>query len=59
MRAKLSAVVDGELAQVATIRAQLKDAEWRLSETVVRAPADGYPVNLQLRPGSVRRIATD
>ena len=51
-RAKLSAIVDGEQAQVAKIRAQLKDAEWRLSETVMRAPADGYPVNLQVRPGS-------
>jgi multidrug resistance efflux pump len=52
IREKRSAIVDGELAQVARIRAQLKDAEWRLSETVVRAPADGYPVNVQLRPGS-------
>src|SRR5882672_1556309 len=52
VRAKLSAMVDGELAQVAIVRAQLKDAEWKLSETVVRAPSDGYPVNLQLRPGS-------
>jgi len=52
VRARLSAVVDGEQAQVAKIRAQLKDAEWRLAETVVRAPADGYPVNLQVRPGS-------
>ena len=52
VRARLSAVVDGEQAQVAKTRAQLKDAEWRLAETVVRAPADGYPVNLQVRPGS-------
>lgn len=52
VRARLSAVIDGELASVARIRAQLQNAEWNLSETVVRAPADGYPVNLQLRPGS-------
>jgi multidrug resistance efflux pump len=52
VREKLSAIVEGEQAQVARIRAQLRDAEWRLSETVIRAPADGYPVNLQVRPGS-------
>jgi multidrug resistance efflux pump len=52
VRAKLSAVVNGEQAPVAEMRAQLADAEWRLEQTVMRAPADGYPVNLQLRPGS-------
>jgi multidrug resistance efflux pump len=37
---------------VAEIRAQLNDAEWRLQETTVYAPADGWAINLQLRPGS-------
>lgn len=63
---KLSAQVGGEQAQVAgaraqlaaahaqvaSIEAQLADARWKLSETTVYAPADGYAINLQLRPGS-------
>ena len=28
------------------------DAQWKLSETTYYAPADGYVINLQLRPGS-------
>jgi multidrug resistance efflux pump len=47
-RAQLAAVH----AQVASIEAQLADARWKLSETTVYAPADGYAINLQLRPGS-------
>jgi multidrug resistance efflux pump len=43
---------DDEQADVAQIRAQLRDAEWKLAETSVYAPADGYVINLQLRPGS-------
>lgn len=63
---KLSAKVGGDQAQVAsakaqlaaasaqilTAEAQLADANWKLSETTVYAPADGYPINLQLRVGS-------
>jgi multidrug resistance efflux pump len=64
---KLSAQVGGEQAQVAAARAQLAgahaqvasveaqiaDAKWKLNETTVYAPADGYAVNVQLRPGSI------
>jgi multidrug resistance efflux pump len=53
VRQKLGARVNGELAQVATIRAQLANAQWELEQTTVRAPADGTVVNLQLRPGSM------
>ena len=63
---KLSAQVNGEQAQVAAARAQiaaahaqvasveaqLAGARWNLGETTVYAPADGYAINLQLRPGS-------
>ena len=38
-------------AQVATTRAQLENARWELSQTTVRAPADGTMVNVMLRPG--------
>ena len=41
-----------EYAPVANIRAQLANAKWELEQTTVLAPADGYPTNVQLRPGS-------
>ncbi len=44
--------MDMAVAQIDSTSAQLDDARWKLNETVVRAPADGYVVNLQLRPGS-------
>ena len=39
-------------AQLETTRAKLDNAKWELSQTVLRAPADGIPVNVQLRPGA-------
>ena len=39
-------------AQVAAVEAQLADAKWKLDESTVYAPADGYAINVQLRPGS-------
>ena len=41
-----------EYAPVANIRAQLANAKWELEQTTVVAPADGFPTNVQLRPGS-------
>ena len=38
-------------ATITSLNAQLGDAQWRLDETVVRAPSGGYAFNLQLRPG--------
>ena len=52
LRTKLGARSGDEQADVAQIRAQLEDARWKLGETTVYAPADGYVINLQLRPGS-------
>ncbi len=51
-QAQLAAVVDGDLASVATIKANLAKARWELSQTVMYAPADGTAINVQLRPGS-------
>ena len=48
-RAKLAVAV----ASIASLEAQLDNAKWQLDETVVRAPADGHVVNLQLRPGNM------
>ena len=63
---KLSGQSNGELATVAAARAQLAVAkaqvdqsradvanvQWNLDQTVVYAPANGYAINVQLRPGS-------
>ena len=63
---KLSGQVNGEQASVAAARAQLAsakaqvdsaradvaNAQWNLDQTAVYAPADGYAINVQLRPGS-------
>jgi multidrug resistance efflux pump len=49
---RLLTQVDGDLAEVAQIKAQLENARWELSQTTTLAPADGWVMNLQLRPGS-------
>ncbi len=63
---KLSGQVNGEQASVAVARAQiatakaqvdvsradLANAQWNLDQTAVFAPANGYAINVQLRPGS-------
>ena len=53
VRAQIGATVGEDQAEVAQIRAQLENAKWELSQTTVVAPADGYAINLQLRPGSM------
>lgn len=50
---KLNTRVDNEVAGVAVARAQLAQAEWELAQTVVYAPTDGYPVNVQIREGMI------
>jgi multidrug resistance efflux pump len=40
-------------AQIARTQSQLADAEWRLSQTVYRAPTNGTVVSLALRPGAM------
>jgi multidrug resistance efflux pump len=37
-------------------QADLESAEYHLENTTVRAPSDGYAVNLQLRPGTTIRL---
>jgi multidrug resistance efflux pump len=51
-QAQLAAVVDGDLASVATIKANLAKARWDLAQTVMYAPANGSAINVQLRAGS-------
>jgi RND family efflux transporter MFP subunit len=40
-------------ASIASLQAQFNDAQWRLDQTNVLAPWDGYVINIQLRPGAV------
>lgn len=47
-----TANMDMAAAAVESTKAQLENAQWQLGETTVRAPADGYVVNLQVRPGN-------
>jgi len=52
VRQRMTGKVGTEYAPVAQVRAQLDNAKWELSQTTVFAPADGYAINVQLRPGS-------
>jgi multidrug resistance efflux pump len=40
-------------AQILRAEAQLKDAKWRLAQTVYRAPTNGSVIALSLRPGAM------
>ncbi len=42
---------DAAVASIAALNAQLHNARWQLGQTEVRAPNDGYVVNMQVRPG--------
>jgi multidrug resistance efflux pump len=52
IRERMSGRVGKEYAPVAQVRADLENAKWELSQTTIDAPADGYAINVQLRPGS-------
>jgi multidrug resistance efflux pump len=51
--AGLDAMVGEDQAEVAAIRAQLAQAQWDLEQTTLYAPADGYAINVQIRPGAM------
>ena len=50
--AQAKAKVATAKAQAAATQADLDNARWELSQTVTVAPANGWVMNLQLRPGS-------
>ncbi len=52
LRERMKGQYNNEYAPVAAIRAQLANAKWELEQTTVLAPADGYAINVQLRPGA-------
>lgn len=49
---KLNAIVGNDNAAVAQIKAQLENAQYDLESCIVRAPADGYPTAVTIRPGN-------
>jgi multidrug resistance efflux pump len=49
---KLNAVIGEDNASVAQIKSQLESARYDLESCIVRAPADGYPVSVTVRPGN-------
>lgn len=49
---RIDAVVGADIAAVAQIKAQLEQAKYDLASTVIRAPSDGYAVNVSVRPGN-------
>ncbi len=53
IRTQLDAKVGPDVANVAQVRAQLDQAKWELDQTTLYAPADGYAINVQVRPGTM------
>jgi multidrug resistance efflux pump len=53
IRVELEAQSGGVNPDVQQVVAELSLARWRLEETTVRAPADGYVTQLSLRPGQM------
>jgi multidrug resistance efflux pump len=49
---KLNAVVGPDNATVAQIKSQLESAKYDLESCTVRAPADGFPTAVTIRPGN-------
>ena len=52
VQAQLAAVVDGDIASIARLKADLATAEWELEQTTVVSPCECFVINLQLRPGA-------
>jgi len=55
-RADYNSVINGENTSVASVAAQLAQAQYYLDNTVIVAPEDGMITNLQVRPGMVAGI---
>ncbi|AMG92660.1 HlyD family secretion protein [Citrobacter amalonaticus] len=52
IQSQLDSLVLGEHSQIASLKAQLAEAEYNLEQTVVRAPSDGYVTQVLIRPGT-------
>lgn len=54
----LDSMVGDQPTSVAEVLAQLATARYNLEQTMIRAPSNGYPTNMQLHPGSFVRLKT-
>lgn len=52
IQSQLDSLILGENSQIASLKAQLAEAEFNLDQTVVRAPSDGYVTQVLMRPGT-------
>lgn len=52
IQSQLDSLVMGEHSQIASLKAQLAEAEYNLEQTIVRAPSDGYVTQVLIRPGT-------
>ena len=52
IQSELDSMVLGEHSQIASLKAQLAEAQFNLDQTVVRAPSDGYITQVLIRPGT-------
>lgn len=52
VQTRLESVVGPDIASVAQIKAQLEAAQYDLDSTIIRAPSDGFAVNVAVRPGN-------
>ncbi len=53
VRTRLGTRSGGSQAEIAETRSKLAQARWELSQTTVLAPADGWAINVQVRPGTM------
>ena len=49
----LSSTIGGEHSSIAQVKANLADAEWKMREAVVYAPANGFIPDVQLKEGFI------
>ena len=49
----LNSTIDGEHSSVVQVKANLADAEWKLKESMVYAPANGFIPDVQLKEGYI------
>lgn len=52
VKSQLDSVLNGEQSQIASLRAQLAEAQYNLEQTTVRAPSNGYVTQVLIRPGT-------
>ncbi|TNV20462.1 HlyD family secretion protein [Buttiauxella sp. B2] len=52
IQAQLDSQIHGENSQVVSLNSQIKEAQYDLEQTIVRAPSNGYVTQVLIRPGT-------